>query len=136
MSKVKAIAGILLIFVSGAIVGTLVTRMIYENRIDALAGGDIRTRDAAILKRLSRQLDLDEEQKKKVMAVVREIRQDMERAAQPVRPQVKAALVNGSEKIKGMLRPDQLEKYEKILARKKLRQLEWDKTRRDRKKLP
>lgn len=136
MSKVKAIAGILLIFVSGAIVGTLVTRMVYENRIDALAGGDIRTRDAAILKRLSRQLDLDEEQKKKVMAVVREIRQDMERVAQPVRPQVKAALVKGSEKIKEMLRPDQLEKYEKILARKKLRRLERDKTREDWKKLP
>lgn len=127
MKNFKAIAGILLIFVMGAMVGALSTRIVYESRIDAIAEGDTQAKDRAALNRLSRQLDLDEKQKARVMIIVREIRQELRRIHEPVRPQTKASLMKGSEKIKKILRPDQLEKYEKILARKELRRKERDK---------
>jgi hypothetical protein len=127
MNQLKAIAGILLIFCMGTVVGALSTRIVYESRIDAIAEGDTQAKDTAALNRLSRQLDLDENQKARVMIIVREIRQELKRIHEPVRPQTKASLMKGSERIKRILRPDQLEKYEKILAQKELRRKERDK---------
>ncbi len=119
MKDIKAIVGILLIFALGAVAGTLVTRMVYENRMDALAAGDVQARNEAMLNRLSRNLDLDSKQQEQVLDIIREIRREVAQIKQPQHDQVKEAVEKGRERIRKILRPDQLELYEKIIARNK-----------------
>lgn len=118
MKNVKAIMGILLIFALGIIVGGLTTRMVYEARIDALASGDAQVRETAIMNRLSKRLDLDGKQREQVQVILQNARREIAGIRQQTRPQTMAALEKSRGQIKTLLRPDQVAKYEKIIAEK------------------
>lgn len=121
MKNAKAILGILFIFALGAIIGTLITRMVYEARIEAIVSGDSQARETAIINRWSKNLDLDSKQREEVQVIVHDLRKEMADIRQQVRPQTMAALEKSRMLMKMILRPDQAAKYEKMIAEAKER---------------
>jgi hypothetical protein len=119
MKNAKVIGGILFIFVLGIIVGTLMTRMFYEGRIDALVKGDSQAREDETIKRLSRHLDLSDKQRDQVRIIVRETRGEIKVTYKQIRPQITTTLEKSERKIKELLQPGQIVKYDKIIAERK-----------------
>ena len=121
MKNAKAIIGILVIFALGAIVGTLITRMVYEARVEALVSGDTGAREEALTNRLAKRLDLDAKQKDEVRKIIHDLRVELKGIHQQLRPQFMAARETSHEKIKKVLNPGQVAKFEKIIAESKER---------------
>lgn len=119
MAKLKIISGVVLIFILGAISGALGTYIFYETRVEPYKKGGHERRHEVIMKRLSRQLDLDREQYDQVGAVMQEISSEIRLVRAQYRPQIETILEQGQEKIRKILRPEQREKYEKIIAKYK-----------------
>jgi hypothetical protein len=120
MKNFKAIAGILLVFLLGAAGGALVTHMIHEARFAHFISGGHRMREDVIVERLTRKLDLDSRQQEQVRAVMHETHDGIRQARSRIRPQIEALLTAGQDRIKAVLRPDQREKFDRIIAERKL----------------
>jgi hypothetical protein len=120
MKNFKAIAGILLVFLLGAAGGALVTHMIHEARFEHFISGGHRMREDVIVERLTKKLDLDGRQQEQVRAIMHETHDDIRQARSRIRPQIEALLTAGQDRIKAVLRPDQREKFDRIIAERKL----------------
>src|SRR3990172_6318892 len=107
MKNIKAISGVLLIFVLGATSGVLGTHIFYKSRIEALTCGESRGREDHILRRLGRDLNLDDQQLDRVKTILHETREEMKVVRKQYRPQIEAALEKGHERIRKILRQDQ-----------------------------
>lgn len=68
-----------------------------------------------ILKQLTSQVGLSIEQEKQVGAVVDDIRARMHAVTQQQKPQMDAIRAEGRQRIRALLTPDQLPKYEKFI---------------------
>ena len=121
MKNIKAISGVLLIFVLGATSGVLGTHIFYKSRIEALTCGESRGREDHILRRLGRDLNLDDQQLDRVKTILHETREEMKVVRKQYRPQIEAALEKGHERIRKILRQDQQEIFEKIIAERRAR---------------
>jgi len=121
MKNFKAIAGILLVFLLGAAGGALVTHMIHEARFERFISGGHRTREDVIVERLTRKLDLDGRQQEQVRAIMHETHDGIRQVRSRIHPQIEALLTAGQDRIKAVLRPDQREKFDKIIAERKQR---------------
>lgn len=121
MKNVKAIIGIILIFALGVTGGALGTHIFYKSRIEALMNGGSGVREEFIVKRLSRNLGLDSQQSEEVRAIMHETHSEIRIAHKMIHPQIEAVMEKGQERIKKILRPDQQEKFDKIIAERKAR---------------
>lgn len=121
MKNIKAISGVLLIFVLGVASGVLGTHIFYKSRIEALTCGESRGREDHILRRLGRDLSLDGQQRDRVKTILHETREEMKIVRKQYRPQIEAVLEKGHDRIRQILRPEQLEKFEKIAAERSAR---------------
>jgi hypothetical protein len=121
MKNVKAIAGILLVFLLGAASGAIVTHMVGRARLEAFISGGPQSREDVIVSRLSGKLDLDNVQKEQVRAIVHETHTDIRQVRHQCQPQVEAMLEQGQKRISAILRPDQREKFDKYIAERKAR---------------
>jgi len=121
MKNFKAIAGILLVFILGAASGALVTHVACKSRLEAVIGGGPAAREEHILKRLSRDLDLDSRQREQVRAIVHETHIGIRQVRSHSRPQVEALLEQGQSRISTLLSPEQRVKFERIVAERKAR---------------
>lgn len=110
---------IIIVFVLGALAGTLVTHKIYQHMVEGIMKGEPRTMKEFIVRRLDRELHLDPHQLVQLRAIVEETHAEMRKVRKQFRPQIEEVLVRSQEKIRTLLRPDQLEKYEKIIAERK-----------------
>ncbi|MDR3580303.1 MAG: hypothetical protein P4L44_10105 [Oryzomonas sp.] len=122
MKNFKAIAGILLVFLLGAAGGTLVTHMICKARLERFISGGHRMREDVIVERLTKKLDLNDSQQVQVRAIVHETHDDIRQARSRIHPQIEGLLTAGQNRIKSVLRPDQREKFDRIIAERKLRE--------------
>ena len=125
MKKWRAIASIIIVFVLGALAGALLTHKIYQHRVEGIMKGEPRKTTEFIVRRLDRELHLDADQLKQLRAIVEETHAEMKKVRRQFRPQIEEILARSQDKIRALLRSDQLEKYEKIVAeRKKKRESE------------
>lgn len=115
MKNVKAVIGIVLIFALGAVVGGLIIQMVYEERMEAIVSGESQGREAVLINRMSKRLDLDKKQQEQVHVILHDLMTDIRKQT---RPQIMTALEKSRGRIKQILRPDQVTKYEKIIAEK------------------
>ena len=120
MKNFKAIAGILLVFLLGAAGGALVTHMIHEARFEHFISGGHRLREDVIVERLTKKLDLDGRQQEQVRAIMHETHDGIRQARSRIRPQIEALLTAGQDRIKAVLLSDQREKFDRIIAERKL----------------
>jgi Spy/CpxP family protein refolding chaperone len=120
MKNIMAISGILLVFLLGAAGGALVTHMIHEARFEHFISGGHRMREDVIVERLTKKLDLDGRQQEQVRAIMQETHDGIRQARSRIRPQIEALLTAGQDRIKAVLRPDQREKFDRIITERKL----------------
>jgi len=119
MKKWKAIVSIILVFLLGVLTGALVTYKVYQHRLEGIMKGEPKTMSEFIVRRLDRELDLDAKQLEQLRAIVEETHAEMKRVRRQFRPQIEEILARSQEKIRVLLRPDQREKYEKIITERK-----------------
>jgi hypothetical protein len=121
MKNYKAIAGVALVFVLGGICGGMATHMVYRSRMEAFMSGGAAAREEQLLKRLTRQLDLDSRQLEQIKPVVQETFAGIRTIRQQSRPQVEVLLEDSQRRISTFLNPEQRVKFEKIIAERKAR---------------
>ena len=119
MKKWKAIVSIIIVFVLGALTGALLTHKIYQHKVEGIIKGEPRTMREFIVRRLDRELHLDANQLEQLRALVEETHAKMKKVRKQFRPQMEEILSYSQEKVRGLLRPDQREEYEKIIAERK-----------------
>jgi hypothetical protein len=119
MRKWKAIVSIILVFLLGSLAGALVTHEIYQHRIESIIKGDPNAMRELIVQRLNHKLHLDTNQLYQLRAIVKETHEEIRNVRKQFRPQIEEILVRSQNKVRAILRPDQLEKYEKTVAERK-----------------
>ena len=122
MKQWKAIVSVLLVFLFGASAGVLVTHKIYQQKMEKIIGDEPRTMREVIVQRLNHALDLDAAQLEQLRTIVKETRAEMKDLRKQIRPQMEEVLVRSQSKIRAILQPDQLEKYEQITSERKKRE--------------
>jgi flagellar basal body-associated protein FliL len=123
MKKWKAIISILIVFLLGSLAGALITHEIYQHRIESFIRGEPKRE--LIVRRLSHQLNLDAAQLSQLRVIVEETYDGIKNVRKQIKPQIEAILESSQNRVRAILLPDQLEKYEKIIAeRKKKREKE------------
>lgn len=121
MRPVKPIVGIVLVFLLGAVSGSLVTYLMSQSRIESFMKGGPGLREGHLIKRLTKELDLDALQQQQVAAVIRETHGYIRQIRQKSRPQIEAVLEGSQQRISSLLRPEQQAKFKKVVAEHKAR---------------
>ena len=121
MKRWKSILGVLLIFLLGALAGAVVEHRVARQKVEAVLSGRGGATVDLIVRRLSRSLDLDPAQRDQVRAIVTETHRDIVEIRKPVQAQVKAAIDRSRVRVRAILRPDQQEKFDRILAERRKR---------------
>ena len=119
MKKWKAIVSVILVFLLGSLAGALVTHKIYQHRIEGIIKGEAKPMRELIVRRLNYELHLDSIQLEQLRIIVKETHEEMKNVRKQFRPQIEEILSRSQNKVRAILRPDQLEKYEKIIAERK-----------------
>ena len=121
MRPVKPVLGIILVFILGATSGSLVTFLISQSRIESFMKGGPQAKEEHLVKRLTKQLSLDDQQHDQVTAIIHETHEDIRQIRQKIRPQIEDTLNESQLRISGLLRPDQQAAFKKIVAEHKAR---------------
>ena len=121
--NLKAIAGILLVFILGAVSGSVVTYVVLQSHIEAFMHGDPAAREEHIVKQLSRELKLDSGQQEQVRGIIHETHTAIREMRGQMRPRIEALLEQGQIRISAVLRPEQREKFARIMAERKAHRL-------------
>lgn len=119
MKKWHAIAGVILVFLLGALAGGLVVHTIYHQRMESGFRDEPRRMSEFIVGRLSHELHLDPAQMEKLRTIVKETHVEIKNVRRQFRPQIEEVLARSQDRVRSILRPDQLERYEKIIAEQK-----------------
>ena len=124
MKKWKAVTGVILIFILGAVAGGIADRMLCWHRVESIISGGPKARMELMVHKLSCELKLNAEQKAKLEAIAKETRMQVREVKKQIKPQVDAIIAVQADKVRAMLTPEQKEKFEKFLAQKKAREQE------------
>jgi hypothetical protein len=116
MKNRKVIVGVLGVFLLGMVAGGLVTdRVIKKRAQQALTPGSPLAAEI-VARRLSWDLGLTVDQRRQVLAIMQETQRELQAARLQIRPQMEQVFAASNGKIRAVLRPDQQEKYDRIVA--------------------
>ncbi|HET6514655.1 MAG TPA: hypothetical protein VFG09_05795 [Thermodesulfovibrionales bacterium] len=121
MKRWQTIASIIIVFLLGALTGSLVTGTIYRHRVEGVLRGEPGRTEEFIVQRLNSDLHLDKTQLEQLRGIVKETHGELKKLRRTLRPQTEEILARSQERVRAILRPDQREHYEKILAERKKR---------------
>jgi len=125
-SKLKVIAGIVLVFCLGLLVGSLGTGIYIKHRVESFAvGGPMKHRIMAV-RRLSDRLDLTKEQQTEIEKIVDRTLMELHELRKKHHPVIEEIRERSFMSIKEKLRDDQKEKMDKLYEELKKR---WRKRR-------
>jgi periplasmic protein CpxP/Spy len=116
MKNWKAIAGVLLVFVLGVAAGTFGTLGVIRHRW--MHRGPQAMADF-IVRRLSWELRLDTTQRDQLRVIVTDSQQETRTVRKQVQPQIEEILDRADAKVRAILRPDQREKFDRLVAERK-----------------
>ena len=125
MKNWKAILGVVAVFLLGMIAGSLITFGVIRQMFPLGRGPQVRT--DFIVRKLSWDLWLDAQQREQLRGIVQEGQQEMKAVRQPMHPQVEAILDRADAKVRAILRPNQVEKFDKLVAERKAKWSEAEK---------
>jgi Spy/CpxP family protein refolding chaperone len=111
--KFKAAALVVCVFLTGAVVGGLAVH-VFGDRIwstRASSANTLVTRDE-LLQQLSQQLSLTPEQRSQIKGIMDQTISDWHRIYLTVNPELEQARQQGRQRIRGVLSPDQLPKFD------------------------
>lgn len=124
MKKWKAVTGVILVFILGALAGGIADRMMCWHKVESIISGGPKARMEMMVKRLSCELKLNAEQTAKLKEIARDTRIQVREVKKQIKPQVEAIIAVQADKVRAMLTPEQKEKFEKFLAQRKAREQE------------
>jgi hypothetical protein len=119
MKKWKAIVSVILVFLLGSLAGALVTHKIYQHMIEGIIKGEAKPIRELIVQRLNHELHLDATQLEQLRIILKETHDEIRNVRKQFRPQIEEILARSQSRVRAILHPDQLEKYEKIIAERK-----------------
>jgi hypothetical protein len=119
MKNWKAIVGVIAIFVLGGLAGSITTIGLVRHRL--VHGHGSQMLENLIIRRLSWDLRLDRAQRSQLRVIVAEGHEEMKVIRKQIQPQVEELLTRSEAKVRAMLRPDQVEKFDKLVAERKAR---------------
>ncbi len=110
-SKLRAGFLVAVVFVLGIVLGSVGT---YYRQVGAANGTSLTGYPvhSEVMKRMSRQVGLTPEQETQVAAIVDDVRGRMHELAKQQKPQADAIRAEGRQRIRALLTPEQLPKYE------------------------
>jgi len=123
MQKWKIIAGLLLVFVLGALTGALGTGMVLK-RHHPFFSHQPEDRKAFIMKRLSRKLDLSAEQKVRIEAIIDRVQAETFQKMREGRRFMREHLEKGFAEIRKELTPEQQRRFDEMKAEREQRRKE------------
>ncbi len=124
MKRWKAVCGVVLIFVCGALAGAVVMHRVDQTGVEAFLSARRGATGDLIVRRLSRSLDLDRAQREQVRAIVTETHREIVELRKPVQPAIDEALARAREKVRAILRPDQQATFDRLIAARRTRHRE------------
>jgi hypothetical protein len=119
MKNWKAIVGVIAIFILGGLAGSITTIGLVRHRL--VHGHGSQMLENLIVRRLSWDLRLDRAQREQLRVIVKEGHDEMKGIRKQIQPQVEELLTRSEVKVRAMLRPDQVEKFDKLVAERKAR---------------
>ena len=119
MKNWKAIVGVIAVFVLGGLAGSITTIGLVRHRLVHGTGGQMMA--DLIIRRLSWELRLDRAQRAQLRDIVAESQQEMKVVRKQIQPQVEDILTRSEAKVRVLLRSDQQEKFDKLIAERKAR---------------
>jgi Spy/CpxP family protein refolding chaperone len=123
MKQWKVVIGLLLVFILGALAGSLGTGMVLK-RHHPFFGGKPEDRKVFIMKRLTRRLDLSEEQKVRIGAIVERVQSETFRQIREGRQRMRQQLQKGFAEIRKELTPEQQRRFDEMKAERERRRKE------------
>ena len=123
MKRWKAIIGVLLVFALGAFSGAIVSHGVCRHKVDALVYGGHGARRAAIVESMSCRLKLDRDQRAKLELIMADTHREIREARRQIQPDIDQILARTEIKVHEILRPDQVDEFNKFIAEKKARDL-------------
>ena len=123
MKKWRSITIIILIFLLGALTGSLLAHRVYQQRIEGIIRGEPSSMQEFIVRRLNRELHLESSQVERLRIIVMETHDEIRKVRQQVRPQIEEILASSQNRVRAILSPVQLEKCEKIIAERNKRRM-------------
>jgi uncharacterized protein YneF (UPF0154 family) len=117
MKNWKAILGVLLVFLLGMMAGGLLAAKLIQHRAQKVARGGPAAVEEVVVRRLGFRLGLDAAQREQVRQIIRQSQLEM----RPVRQQGEEVAGRAAGKVREILRPDQREKFDRLLAERRRR---------------
>ena len=121
MKNWKAILGVIVVFVLGMTAGAFLTGAVAAKRLQRVLHGQTAFTAEEITRRLSRKLHLDANQREQLLPLVQAAQAQITDARSQCQPKVLAALDDFDAKARPILRPDQVERFDKLVAERKAR---------------
>ena len=121
MKNWKPVAAVLVVFILGGVCGALVAHRVSRHHFDDMMHGSPQAAAEAIVKRLDRKLDLDASQRAEVTKIITEARTDMATVWKEYQPRIDAVMGSAQDRVRAVLRPDQVEKYNRLIEERKQR---------------
>ena len=121
MKNWKAILALVAVFILGMIAGGFLMSASAAKRLHRLMRGQTAYTAQEVTRRLSRQLHLDPSQRAEMLTLIRAAQAQISDARKQCVPQVLAALDDFDAKARVILRPNQVEKFDKLVAERKAR---------------
>jgi hypothetical protein len=113
MKRWKLVSGLLLVFVLGILAGAFGTRIYLKDRFAHLRK-DPKARQAFIMRKLSKELELTPDQKIKVEKIVEQVGEKRREFFLKNRPEIKRIMDEGFAQIKKELNNDQQKKLDEL----------------------
>jgi Spy/CpxP family protein refolding chaperone len=117
MIRLKLWLGLILVFILGALAGSVGTSMYYENRTERFTRYGHSARSHLFLKRLSKELDLTEAQKKEIVIIVDQYNTELSSIKRSVRPDIEKLRDESFVAIKKRLTEEQKKKFDELRKR-------------------
>ena len=125
MKKWRLIAGILLVFILGLVVGSWGTGMYLRNRLDRFRE-DPETRKASILDRLDRRLGLTDAQRSAFESIIDETEQKVGKSFEKHEAEMKGFIKESFAQMARILSPEQREKLDALRQELEERRKAWE----------
>lgn len=115
--KLNVIAGVLVVFIAGMVLGGLVTTGFLFNKMRHFAEGSGTIRHRWLMLRMSRELDLTAEQKPRIQRILTESEQEMMQLLQRSLTEFAAIMKRQRADLKTVLTPEQQAKFDQTFER-------------------
>lgn len=106
-TKLKGIAGVLVIFIAGAAVGWIGTRHWYKERVESLMRGNPEAFHEVIVRRLDRKLNLNPDQVKNLREILNQSHEEVAAAREDLSPEIQEILEETKSRVEAILTPEQ-----------------------------